>query len=327
VDDRAGETVTGRTDSSQALAMLSAFASVGAKVFDVSITDIEQEPVKGLQRPGEPIEVLRRRIGRDLQDGERDRHNVIIRPRSTTALPIQLDDFDDQQAERLAPYSFMTIRTSPGNYQVWLAVSDGPKESDKEAAREFKTRVRRGAGADHSATGATRIAGSLNFKSKYAPAFPRVEITRTNAGSVTTVAALELAGLIAPEQPQPPRSVPPETSRPARKVAGQGTAPRHWPDYQRTLQGAPMKRDGTGPDRSTADFMWCKWAIERGHSIDETAAKLAEVSERAQEAVRRGDIEKGGVPGYCKLTAWKAAAAVDRERSHRQPMKSSATPG
>ena len=88
-----------------------------------------------------------------------------------------------------------------------------------------------------------------------------------------------------------------------------------------------MKRDGTGPDRSTADFMWCKWAIERGHSIDETAAKLAEVSERAQEAVRRGDIEKGGVPGYCKLTAWKAAAAVDRERSHRQPMKSSATPG
>ena len=76
MDDRAGETVTGRTDSSQALAMLSAFASVGAKVFDVSITDIEQEPVKGLQRPGEPIEVLRRRIGRDLQDGERDRQRL-----------------------------------------------------------------------------------------------------------------------------------------------------------------------------------------------------------------------------------------------------------
>src|SRR5580700_6974041 len=110
----------------------------------------------------------------------------------------------------------MTLRTSPGNGQVWLAVSDGPKESDEAAARAFRTRVRRGAAADHSATGATRIAGSLNFKSKYAPAFPRVEITRTNAGSVTTVAALELAGFIAPEQPLPPASVPPQMSQPAR---------------------------------------------------------------------------------------------------------------
>jgi hypothetical protein len=154
---------------------------------------------------------------------------------------------------------------------------------------------------------------------------------------MTTVAALDQAGFIAPEQPLPPASVPPQMSQPARKVTaggfaelrppkGQGTAPRHWPDYQQTLNGAPRKKDGT-PDRSRADFMWCKWAIQRGHSIEETAAKLAEVSERAQEAVRRGDIEKGGVPGYCKLTAWKAAAAVDRERSHRPPMKSSATPG
>jgi hypothetical protein len=281
------------------------------------------------------VEELQRSMAKRLEAAERSKHSIVIRPRSTAATLIQLDDFNEAEAERMEPFSFLTLRTSPGNFQVWLAVTDAPTE--KEAAKQFKTRVRRGAGADHSATGATRIAGSLNFKTKYAPAFPRVEITRTNAGSVTTIAALENAGFIAPEQPQPPRSVPPETSRPARKVAstyakatvdrGQGTAPRHWPDYQRTLQGAPMKRDGTGPDRSTADFMWCKWAIERGHSIDETAAKLAEVSERAQEAVRRGDIEKGGVPGYCKLTAWKAAAAVDRERSHRQPMKSSATPG
>ena len=79
---------------------------------------------------------MRRRIGRDLQDGERNRHNVIIRPRSTTALLIQLDDFDDAKAAQMQPYAFMTLRTSPGNGQVWLAVSDGPQESDEEAARE-----------------------------------------------------------------------------------------------------------------------------------------------------------------------------------------------
>jgi hypothetical protein len=31
--------------------MLSAFASVGARVFDLSITDLNSAPVKGLQHP------------------------------------------------------------------------------------------------------------------------------------------------------------------------------------------------------------------------------------------------------------------------------------
>lgn len=310
------------TDTGQALAMLSAFASVGARLFDVSFTYINENPVEGLQRTRETLEQLRRRIGRDLQESERHRHNVIIRPRSATALLVQLDDFSPERTAQIEAQAFMTICTSPGNGQVWLAVSDGPKESEKEAAKEFRKRVRRGAGSDKSASGATRIAGSLNFKMKYAPAFPRVEITRTNAGRVTTVAALEQAGFIAPEQPLPPASVPPQMSQPARKVAaGQGTAPRHWPDYQQTLNGAPRKQDGN-PDRSRADFMWCKWAIQRGHGIDETAAKLAEVSERAQESIRVKEDH-----GYTLLTARKAAAAVDREKAHRQPMKASARPG
>src|SRR5271157_47039 len=179
----------GKPDTSKALAMLSAFASVGAKVFDLSITDLKNnDPVDGLQRRGRSLEDMRRTIGRDLQDGERNRHNVIIRPRSTTAILIQLDDFSDEKAAQMQPYAFMTLRTSPGNGQVWLAVSDGPKESDEEGAKQFRTRVRRGAGADQSATGATRIAGSLNFKSKYAPDFPLVEITHTTPGRTVTIA-------------------------------------------------------------------------------------------------------------------------------------------
>ena len=313
--------------------MLSVFASVGAKIFDLSFTDLDGKPVKGLQRPGRSLEDMRRRIGRDLQDAERNRHNVIIRPRSTTALLIQLDDCDDEKAKRLEPYSFMTLRTSPGNGQVWLAVSDGPQESDEAAAKEFRTRVRRGAAADHSATGATRIAGSLNFKPKYAPAFPVVTITTTNAGRLTTVAALEKAGLVADREepaPAPPPAVfPLKSSRPGQKVTG-STAPQHWPEYPRALAGAPIKKklDGsTGPDRSAADFMWCKWAIERGHSIEATAAKLADVSQRAREAISRGDVERPRFEGYCKLTAKNAAAAFERERTRRQSVKSTARPG
>jgi hypothetical protein len=48
--------------------------------------------------------------------------------------------------------------------------------------------------------------------------------------------------------------------------------------------------------------MWCKWAIQRGHSIEATAEKLFEVSAKAQERRRlRGDR------GYTLLTARNAA--------------------
>lgn len=316
VDDRAGETMTGRSDSREALAMLSAFASVGARSFDVTLLDIEGRE-QGFQG-NRSLEDLRNNLWKRLEAAERSQHSVVIRPRSTTALLIQLDDFTQEKAARIEPYSFLTLCTSPGNYQVWLAVSDAPRESEKEAAKEFRTRVRRGAGADHSATGATRIAGSLNFKTKYAPAFPRVEIARANAGSVTTVAALEKAGLVAPREPtQPPASVPlQKLSQPAPR----GKGPQHWPDYERTLRGAPLKGDGT-PDRSLADFMFCKWAIERGHGIEETAEKLGQVSAKAQERIRLKDDQ-----GYTLLTARNAAAAVERERSRRQFSKPARQP-
>jgi hypothetical protein len=86
-------------------------------------------------------------------------------------------------------------------------VTDAPKE--KDAARDFARRLRKGASADPTATGATRLAGNLNFKTKYAPAFPCVEITHTNAGKATSCAELGQAGFMAAsEPPQPPASVP-----------------------------------------------------------------------------------------------------------------------
>jgi hypothetical protein len=309
VEDRAGETNTGgvnsmKADPSAALAMLDAFASVGATAFDVSLTDIEEAPKRF--EPKRSLDELRRTIAKRLETASRARLNVIIRPRSATALLVQLDDLDDAKAERMETYAFMTVRTSPRNCQVWLAVSDGPKETEKEAARLFRTRVRRGAGADKTATGATRIAGSLNIKHKYAPAFPVVTLGQVNAGRVTTTAALDQAGLIAAPEPQPPASVPRPSLPPQPGIA------RKWPDYQQALRGAPLKRDGSGPDRSLADFMFCKWAAERGWSIEATAEKLAEVSAKAQERIRLKEDK-----GYTLLTARNAAAAVERERDRR----------
>jgi RepB DNA-primase from phage plasmid len=203
--------------------MLTAFASVGACMFDLSLTDLSGAPVKGRQRPGKSLEQMCHSIPRVLREAECNQHNVIIRPRSATALLIQLDDFTAEQAAQVEPNAFMTIYTSPSNYQVWLAVCDGPQENDKEAAKLFRTRVRRSTGADHSATGAVRIAGSTNFKQKYAPAFPMIEVVRVAAGRTVTAAVLEKAGLLAPREAVviPPRPVFP-FQYPGRKRRCQG---------------------------------------------------------------------------------------------------------
>ena len=306
IDDKAARTTSVKHNAEQGIAMLDAFASVGARVFDLSIIDMNGNQVEGMQRTGETLEQLRRRIGLDLQAAESNQHNVIIRPRSTTALLVQLDDFSPEKAAQIEPYAFITICTSPGNGQVWLAVADGPKESKREAAKEFRKRLRRGAGADKSATGATRISGSLNFKPHYAPEFPLVTLTHIEHGKTITIAQLEQAGLIAPaEEPAP---ILPPASVPARMPPTGTTSARYWPDYEKALRGAPLKKHGNGPDRSLADYMFCRWAAQRGWTAEEIAIKLTEVSPKAQEQARRGDV------GYAKVTAWNAVQSVGRER-------------
>jgi hypothetical protein len=307
-------------DTKQALAMIDAFASVGASAFVISLIDINENP-KAERETRSPEELKRNLSGR-LEAASRARLNLIVRPRSTTATLIQLDDFNDERADRIAPFAFMIVQTSPGNNQVWLAVSDGPKDGDsaaeKEAAKQFRKRVRKGAGSDKNATGATRLAGSLNFKPKYAPDFPVVMVSLARPGKTVTVAELDAVRLIAPpEAVTPPRSVPEVPKR-------SGPPPKSWPDWNRALQGAPMNRDGTGPDRSLADFMFCKWAAERGWMEREIAAKLAQVSPKAQERIRAGDVEKNALQkGYCLVTAENAVRTVERERGRHQTLKPS----
>ena len=120
MDDGAGK--TGSSDTGQALEMLTAFASVGAKVFDLSFTGLDRKPVKGMQRPGRSLEDMRRRIGRDLQDAERNRHNVIIRPRSTKTLRLSglnrtLVDSGRLRATR-RPSTSQTVTPSPFGKQT-----------------------------------------------------------------------------------------------------------------------------------------------------------------------------------------------------------------
>lgn len=103
---------------------------------------------------------------------------------------------------------------------------------------------------------------------------------------------------------RPPPCFPFKTSRKNTRSEGERT----WPDYQRCVAGAPPAKEGTGPDRSLADFLWCMMAAQRGWSIEDTASKLLEVSAKAQERARLRD------EGYALITAQNAAAAERRGR-------------
>ena len=195
-----GETGTD-TPLMAARRMLDIFASVGADRFHVTWTNSAGRPRrprslrKNLQSLGSPplqtdnadwldaVHIaglgsadLDRIIPALLDTAAADRLNLTVRPRRHGVRFIQLDDLAAEKLPALAAAMFLIIETSPGNHQAWLAM---PGAHD----REFARRVRRGAGADLTASGATKIAGSLNFKDRYAPDFPRVAIREAQPGT------------------------------------------------------------------------------------------------------------------------------------------------
>jgi hypothetical protein len=66
--------------------------------------------------------------------------------------------------ERVRAAAFLILQTSPGNHQAWMAVEGGD--------REFSRRLKISTQADLTASGSVRVAGTFNYKRKYAPNFP-----------------------------------------------------------------------------------------------------------------------------------------------------------
>ena len=183
---------------------------------------------------------------------------------------------------------FLHIETSPGKHQAWLALR-GPHD------RELARRVRHGAGTDITASGSTKISGSLNLKARYAPDYPRVTIRTAYPGRITSIDELDQLGLVAPLETF-------KAASPAWSFLSAGTD--KWPSYAMCLDKAPRNSDGTGPDRSRADYWFCFLAIQWGHGEGDTAHRLMQESSKARE--------KG--KSYAAQTARQAALGVERRR-------------
>jgi RepB DNA-primase from phage plasmid len=305
-----------QSDIKAAEKMIDLFTSVGATRFNVTFLDLLGRKTRYFPQRTPPsmrynlsswmAHAATRKLS-DADDGTRIMagENLVIRPVCTipeTAVTfVQLDDLKAEQLERVRPASFLIFSTSPGNHQAWIAVSEY-----KGDTVDLCRRVRQALGAgDHSATGSTRIAGSENFKSKYAPEFPVVSIVLGVPGRVMTQERLRDIGLLT----EPDQVVPPAADmNVGRKSCPASERGRTWPDYARCLAGAPPNGSGTGPDRSLADYTFCKFAAQRGWSVEEIAAELPNVSEKARERIANRD------PGYVTKTAENATAAALRGR-------------
>ena len=270
----------------QAWQMLDLFAGLGVHTFDLTRTDTDG--YKRGFRPAQSIEALRRGMPSLLRSAIQCQHNLIVRPKGATAALVQLDDLGGTMLERVRSAAFLILTTSAGNHQAWVAV--------RECGPDLARRLRQASGADPSASGATRVAGSVNFKRQYAPDFPTVQILEATPHRTVTRGELEALGLVAAPDPVP-------VIRP-----GRGSSDRRakaWPSYERCLQNAPPAHHSDRPDVSRADFTFCLLAIDWGWSMAETGERLLEKSSKARE---NGE-------GYARLTAQRAAAAVDRRHA------------
>jgi len=313
------------TNLDEAIRMIDTFASCGANSFVVTKTELEwpghkkvkwgktysldslREKLPGIVKTAAIRHPMSLPDGEGMMAGE----NVIIRPTGPEAAFVQLDDLrTEEQLERVRPAALIIHATSPGNYQAWIAVS-GLSE-DKEEFKAIARRVRKAVGGnDKSASHATRLAGTENFKTKYGPDFPTVQILEAHRGRIVTQEQLEAMGLVA--APEPQIAVPAFAARAKQGRGGNDhtRSEKVWPDYARSLAGAPPRLQGEGRDRSMADYIWCMTAIDWGWSIEATAAKLPQVSEKARERVQMADIR------YPLITAQNAAAAVERNALKR----------
>ena len=272
----------------EASVMLDLFQGLGVQSFFLTFTDDTGRKVAF--KRNRSIDLLRSELPSLLFTSCEKLLNVIVRPIAGRTLSlIQLDDLSASQLDRVRAFSFLVLETSRENFQAWVAVTDANPETIR--------RVKKATGADLNASGATRLAGSYNFKSKYAPNYPRVRLHSIAPLHAVTVGELGRAGLIAPEKPtpRPPRHAPNRLRRHRLLV---------WPIYARCLADAPGARNHEGKDRSAADFNFCLISIDRGWSVEATANQLMAESEKA----------KATGYNYALFTAQRAASVVSRNR-------------
>ena len=180
----------------EALRAVEAFESVGVTLF-CALLRVEDT---GALEEADVVNGgnLRERLPYYLARNATRRESLIISIRDRVI--VQVDDCDEVAHGLLAPFAFLTVKTSPGSYQAWLCLRD-PTTCD--ATRERLLRGLSTMSGNGGAFGGLRWPGSRNCKLKHegpGGSFPVVQITSISPGHRVTSAELEATKLLAPPQ-------------------------------------------------------------------------------------------------------------------------------
>jgi len=272
-----------------AFTMLAAFTRAGATTFDVTTKLLSGEKKDFRRRV--TIKSLIRDLTRLMDAAEAQNLSIIIRPHSKENSFIQLDDIQEETLNLLSPYSCCLIETSERSYQAFIAVSGLDKKSQEKVRQQLIATAK----ADPGASGAARLAGSLNVKECHRRpdgSFPRVRILRPGNGKIFSVPELIAVGLI--------QSVVVEVAEPSdMSISVKRPRRRIFPNYERTKLYVRRKDDGA-IDRSAVDLLYAITCLDWQISPAKTAELLHKFSEKAWE---RGD-------DYVELTIAKAEEKI-----------------
>lgn len=204
---------------------------------------------------------------------ERDHLSIVGRVRGPV---LQIDDCDQATASLLWEFAFVTIETSPQNFQCWLAFKDND-DKDTAASRLIAGLkiILPGTQANKGSGGAIRWPGTKNHKPNRQQAdgsYPIVKVAQVQLGRTVTPSELDDAGLLAAE-PSAPQG-PPET-----RTRATGSVR----DYGYYLQKAPLRERDKKPDRSKADMAFVNACFRAGFNEEAIEAMLMASSERAKE--------------------------------------------
>jgi hypothetical protein len=299
--------------------LVEAFVSVGVVEFKtvfISCIDLKGD-YRCVGAEDVTAEQLRARIPTYIRRSERQTQSVSLRPKNpelrqdhaacSNGALIQVDDCSPEVLARLAPYSFVTVETSPGNYQAWIALPKGTTEGARISIRERLLRKLKDTGANGGAYNSVRLAGSLNAKEKYRDAqghLPRVKVVDYSPSLMVAPQLLEAAGLLA--APLPARVTPIATYSNSNLPASEA-------DYHYYLARSG-KSDSDKPDRSNADICYAIRMLKMGWPRHHIAARINELSSKARG--RRDNYAQNTTDAAARILASEMpTTSASRERA------------
>lgn len=260
-----------------ALKALDLVRSVGAWRSNVILIEDATKRKELLTKEPATLDEVKEKFPAWLDRSEREQKSLVVDLKPDGRHIIQVDEASPKVMQMLASVSFMTVETSTGNGQVWLALPQGLDASEIKAVKDRLFAVLEAKGANKGASGGLRWIGTHNFKPERRAndgSFPRVRLLAYTSGRITTVEELYRYGLLAAPQLNP-------QFREKARVTRQSNRAAREPSYEVAVSSVKRKPNGD-VDRSGVDLLYAVTCLNWGLTESETVDLLNTHSPKAQ---------------------------------------------